>query len=293
MNTTNLSPLHFSSVISKSRPNSVVVLTTNYNLISDQKSIKKEPNPIRLPSLVGSDSYNRSLRRAFNRAKLLAFFNPDMTNFITFTYSGTTHTPEDVMYDIKQFIKKEKRHKVRDPENAGIFHDTQNLPLKATKKVFPQPPNSNRDSAVVKPDDQTSDGGSRTAVMPKYIWVLEWQKRKSLHVHMIANDFFQSHINEFGHRQLTNWKHGFTNVQTLEGTDENFKPYLYLFKYMNKTQRIGKSFVHVSRGLEKITHIDYDKAQELINGGKTVYKEVIDFILNEKPARIIKEYISS
>ena len=92
---------------------------------------------------------------------------------------------------------------------------------------------------------------------PKYIYVLEYQKRGSIHVHMIANEEFTMHINKNGYNSLTLWKHGFSSVLHIKDFDKNFKPYLYLFKYMRKAQRIGKSFVHASRNLKNYTEYDF------------------------------------
>jgi len=92
---------------------------------------------------------------------------------------------------------------------------------------------------------------------PKYIFILEYQKRGSIHVHMIANKEFTMHINKNGYNSLTLWKHGFSSVLHIKNFDKNFKPYLYLFKYMRKAQRIGKSFVHSSRNLKNYSELDF------------------------------------
>ena len=93
----------------------------------------------------------------------------------------------------------------------------------------------------------------------KYIWVAEYQKRGSIHVHLITNNDFETFTNKNGYLQLTNWKHGFSSFLTVNDFDENFRPHLYLFKYMRKAQRIGKSFLHSSRNLNNFEKIkDYD-----------------------------------
>lgn len=83
----------------------------------------------------------------------------------------------------------------------------------------------------------------------KYIYVFEWQKRGSLHIHMITNNALTTYTNKNNYRSLKYWKHGYTSILTINDFDHNFKPYLYLFKYMKKAQRIGKSFVHTSRNI--------------------------------------------
>jgi len=89
----------------------------------------------------------------------------------------------------------------------------------------------------------------------KYIYVMEYQKRGSIHVHMITNDALTTYKNKNGYPSLTYWKHGYSSVLTIKDFDSNFRPYLYLFKYMKKSQRIGKSFVHSSRNLTNYTKL--------------------------------------
>lgn len=127
-----------------------------------------------------------------------------MTHFVTLTYAGIEDDISQVMYDIKQLCKKERR----------------------------------------KGNDL------------KYIYVLEWQQRGSLHVHMITNSALTTYVNKNGYRSLSYWSHGFTSMLTINDFDNNFKPYLYLFKYMRKAQRIGKTFVHSSRNLNNYDKVD-------------------------------------
>lgn len=190
-------------------------------------------------SAVGSDSYKRSLRRAFSRAKSIAFFNPDLTQFITFTYKGIDHTPLSVVQDIKLLALRHKR---------------------SSNKPF------------------------------KYIYVMEYQKRGSIHVHMIANDSLQLETNKNGHLSVKDWSHGFTSVLTINDFDNNFRPYLYLFKYMAKAQRIGASFIHCSRNFDKIRVLDYDQYTTRLKEENLLYKEDYDFTIDEKQYSITKEY---
>lgn len=83
----------------------------------------------------------------------------------------------------------------------------------------------------------------------KYIYVFEWQKRGSLHIHMITNEKLTTYINKNNYKSLTYWKHGYTSMLTIDDFDDNFRPHLYLFKYMRKAERIGRSFIHSSRNL--------------------------------------------
>lgn len=160
----------------------------------------------RSESVYGTKSYRDALQRSFNRAKLQVFFNPDMQYFVTLTYRGDTHTIDDVMYDMKIWLKHERRL------NKNI----------------------------------------------KYIWVAEYQKRGSIHVHMITNAKFTMRKNKNGYDEINYWadKIGFTSVLHISDFDRNFKPYLYLFKYMRKAQRIGKSFLHTSRNINNFEKHD-------------------------------------
>lgn len=185
----------------------VLLLGSHHNRFKPRKKSDTITSK-RSTSEFNTKSYKDSLQRAFNRAKQQIFFNPDMKIFITLTYKGATHTPDDVLHDVKMLIKRERR-------------------------------SSNKDI--------------------KYIYVLEYQKRGSIHVHMIANDTFTTRINRNGYKELVYWKHGFSSYLTIKDFDSNFKPYLYLFKYMRKSQRIGNSFVHSSRNLNNFIEIPPDE----------------------------------
>lgn len=106
---------------------------------------------------------------------------------------------------------------------------------------------------------------------PKYIWVVERQKRGALHVHMICNDFFTVEKNKYNKLTIPTWRSGFSSVDEIKindshDTDINFKPYLYLFKYMNKSEKIGGRYVHSSRNLnnfDELTDFNFDKSSKL------------------------------
>lgn len=182
-----------------------------------QRSSKRSKAPqarTRSEAEYGTKSYRDSLQRAFNKAKEQIYFNPDMLHFITLTYKGKDHTPEQVLHDVKMLVKRESR--LRDRAEAGSVARGQ----------------------------------------LKYIYVMEYQQRGSIHVHMIANDFFTLQVNKNGYRELAFWQKGFSSVLTINDFDNNFRPYLYLFKYMRKAQRIGRSFLHSSRNLTNYTTLD-------------------------------------
>lgn len=89
----------------------------------------------------------------------------------------------------------------------------------------------------------------RKGYKPKYIAIMEYQKRGSIHVHMITNNELNYQLNDNGYNHLPDWSHGFSSVLTIKDFDSNFRPYLYLFKYMRKSQRLGRSFIYCSRNL--------------------------------------------
>jgi len=105
-------------------------------------------------------------------------------------------------------------------------------------------------------NERLHPAGSGRATPLKYIFIMEYQKRGALHVHMISNNFFTLHENKNGYNSLTLWKHGYSSILSINDFDNNFRPYLYLFKYMKKSQRIGKSFVHSSRNLTNYTQLE-------------------------------------
>lgn len=204
--------------------------------------------PNRLQSQLGTDSYSRSLRRAFSRAKQLAFFNPDLTQFITLTYKANQTDLQQALLDIQILIKYQKR-----------------LIEKQTKTT-------------------------KTPTF-KYIYVFELQKRGAIHVHMVANDFLATKMVN-GRLNVLGWQqHGFSDVKTIKNTDNNFKPYLYLFKYMQKAQRIGGSFIHVSRNFDKISSMDYSHYINTLSEVHLLYKEDYEFTINDKTRKITKEYL--
>jgi len=288
------------------------------------KDILDTTKETRSLSLVGSPSYIRSQRRAFSRAKLLAFFNPDLTQFITFTYKENILDENKTLYDIKQFLKKEKRKKQKNSsqkESARTFENNQINAKKANQELstYPQPTNNNKLTDVIarKKNQQNRhrrgcghvensdemcitnaelhsifEKGKDTKSNPfKYIYVFERQKRGAIHIHMISNGGFEMETNLNGYQQLKNWPHGFTSVLTIKDFDNNFKPYLYLFKYMAKSQRIGKSFIHTSKSFDKIINVDYDYYIEELEKRDIVYEEDYKFTLDQRQHEITKEYL--
>lgn len=289
------------------------------NFKQQKESDKYKQKQIRTQSEVGTDSYQRSLRRAFSRAKLLAFFNKDLTYFITFTYKQNILDENKALYDIKQFLKKEKRKYSQKQSLANIEKQKMAKNTQQELSTFPQSPNNNKLTDVitrkknrenrrrkgcgnVENSDTMSisyaelgsvfETDQKNEENPfKYLYVFERQKRGAIHVHMVCNGGFETEINKNGYKSLKNWLHGFTSVLEIKDFDDNFKPYLYLFKYMQKAQRVGKSFIHTSRkSFDKIKSVDYDYYIEVLSEGSIVYEEDYKFTLNKKDYTINKEY---
>jgi len=81
----------------------------------------------------------------------------------------------------------------------------------------------------------------------KYLYVIEEQERGAYHIHMLTNHFITMEKNKNGYNSAVHWTHGFSSILDAKKTDKNFKTYLYMFKYMNKAQRIGKIYTFISK----------------------------------------------
>jgi len=206
------------------------------NKNTNKTNNSKKPN--RKISSFGTKEYNDSMQRAFNRVKQQVFFNPDMIYFVTLTYKGLDHTSDDVLRDLKIFMKKQRRR----------------------------------------------------GFDPKYVAVMEYQKRGSIHVHMITNEQFNITTNKNGYFHLPDWQHGFSSVLSIDKFDENFRAYLYLFKYMKKAARIGNNFVYASRNLNNSVKYPLDMFD--IRLYHLIAEEKTQAILpNGKPINYTKYYL--
>lgn len=103
----------------------------------------------------------------------------------------------------------------------------------------------------------------------KYIMAIERQKRGAIHFHAITSQV-DTYKNDNGYTSLTNWNKGYSSVFKINDLDKNFKPFLYMFKYMTKTARIGNKFIYSSRNLNDFETItDYNYTPDL-----NMYKKV-------------------
>jgi len=130
-------------------------------------------------------------------------------------------------------------------------------------------------------------GSGRTKA--KYIFIMEYQKRGALHVHMIANNFLSLQVNKNGYPSLKYWTKGFSSHLQITDLDENFRPHLYLFKYMKKSQRIGKSFIHSSRNLTNYTELT-DSQLNLIQW-RTINMEYTQATIETTEFHYFKNYL--
>lgn len=84
----------------------------------------------------------------------------------------------------------------------------------------------------------------------QYIAVVEKHKSGFYHVHAITSDLGNFVVSlRKGKHSLSIWKKGFSDVKFISGTDEKFKIGLYIFKYMNKAEKIGGRYFLKSRNL--------------------------------------------
>jgi hypothetical protein len=291
--TTPTSPLTYLRL--KSTPSRTSFLLQKSNYAYSNPNPQPQPYKPRPLSKVGSDSYNRSLRRAFSRAKLLAFFNPDLTQFITLTYKHNIQDPNKAIQDIKNLITYQTtlQHTPKSTKKDNNLHEHDGSPdLSSPRRHETKRPIDEREAreqSEQTPREVNSSENVRNKRDFKYIYVFELQKRGAIHVHMIANEWLQLEKKN-GHVNVKGWSHGFSEVLTIRNFDNSFRPYLYLFKYMKKAQRVGKSFIHVSRNFDKIADIDYDSYIAKLDREHILFKEDHQFEINDKLHTITKEY---
>ena len=82
-----------------------------------------------------------------------------------------------------------------------------------------------------------------------YLAVVEKHKSGFYHIHMITSDLENVISLRKGKYSWKEWKAGFSDVKFLSGTDHKFRVELYLFKYLNKAEKIGGKYFLKSRDL--------------------------------------------
>lgn len=83
----------------------------------------------------------------------------------------------------------------------------------------------------------------------EYIAVVEKHKSGMYHVHAITSDLPNIVSLRKGKYSCADWHKGFSDVKFISGTDEKFRIEKYLFKYMQKGEKIGGRYFLKSRNL--------------------------------------------
>ena len=96
--------------------NRAIMLRSHHQRNSPRSKPLQQKN--RTQSVYGTKSYRDGLQRAFNKAKMQIYFNPDMKYFITLTYRKADNTVEEVLRDVKLLIKRETR-RAQELSHAG------------------------------------------------------------------------------------------------------------------------------------------------------------------------------
>lgn len=85
----------------------------------------------------------------------------------------------------------------------------------------------------------------------KYLATFERHKRQNplLHIHIICTPTLNFYTNENGYLSVRRWHKGFSSVKLLSDFDNRFRASMYIFKYMNKSEKVKHKYVYSSRGL--------------------------------------------
>lgn len=119
----------------------------------------------------------------------------------------------------------------------------------------------------------------------KYIGVVEEHKTGNLHIHLITNKI-QMHSLRAGKYSAVNWKAGFSDIKHINEFDNNFDVMKYLFKYFQKSNKIGGVWVLKSRNLNRPIQtnreMDYNETKRFLrnlyqSGFSIDKKEVITY----------------
>lgn len=92
----------------------------------------------------------------------------------------------------------------------------------------------------------------------KYIGVVEKHKSGNLHIHLITNKI-KTVSHRVGCLSALAWKKGFSDVRAVSDFNEQFNIFKYLFKYLQKSEKIGGRWVLKSRNLNKPSVVHYEK----------------------------------
>lgn len=85
-----------------------------------------------------------------------------------------------------------------------------------------------------------------------YIGVVEKHKSGCYHIHAITSDLDNIISLRTGKYSWKSWTKGFSDVKFLRDTNDKFRIEKYIFKYMNKSEKIGGRYFLKSRDLTLI-----------------------------------------
>lgn len=82
-----------------------------------------------------------------------------------------------------------------------------------------------------------------------YLGVIEKHKSGNLHIHLITSDLENVVSLKKNKYSWKSWRRGFSDVKFISGVDDKFRIEKYLFKYMQKAEKIGGRYFLHSRDL--------------------------------------------
>lgn len=111
-----------------------------------------------------------------------------------------------------------------------------------------------------------------------YLAVIEKHKSGMLHIHALTSDLPNVVSLKKGKYSWKSWRRGFSDVKFVKDTDEKFRIEQYIFKYMKKSEKIGRQWYlksqdltlreedprFVVRELERLLHIRQYKLERFI-----------------------------
>lgn len=89
-----------------------------------------------------------------------------------------------------------------------------------------------------------------------YLAVIEKHKSGMLHIHAITSDLANIVSLRKNKYSWKSWRRGFSDVKFLSQTDDKFRVEKYIFKYLQKSEKIGGRYFLKSRDLT-VKHFSY------------------------------------
>lgn len=99
----------------------------------------------------------------------------------------------------------------------------------------------------------------------KYLATFERHKKNNplLHIHIICTPTLETYTNQNNYLSIKRWHRGFSSVKFLSDFDDNFRTMKYIFKYMNKSEKVKHKYVYSSRNL--LTEPEYTNFDHELN----------------------------